>query len=109
MIFHFQAAIPVSHSQSHMPPTPTSFDTTHVGSVTPMTPSTMASTPVLPHGPYDSLKPPVSLEYPVTTSSHNSYFMNKISCGPDIKLQDSATPCSVACMPPQPPNSMYQR
>ncbi|CAL4123021.1 unnamed protein product, partial [Meganyctiphanes norvegica] len=102
-----QAAIPVSHSQLHMPPTPTSFDSTAPGgSVTPMTPTTMASTPVLPHGPYDSMKPPVTLEYPVTTS-HNSYFMSK-HCGPDIKLQDSATPCSVACMPPQPPNSMYQ-
>ncbi|XP_069960898.1 serine-rich adhesin for platelets [Cherax quadricarinatus] len=111
-----QAAIPVS--QPHMPPTPTTFDTTTVagggsiqgGSITPMTPApgplVSGNGPLLPHGPFDTLKPPVSSEYPITTT-HNSFFMNK-ACGAEVKLNDT-TPCSVACMPPVPPNSMYQR
>nr|XP_053650361.1 uncharacterized protein LOC128700902 [Cherax quadricarinatus] len=110
-----QAAIPVS--QPHMPPTPTTFDTTTVagggsiqgGSITPMTPApgplVSGNGPLLPHGPFDTLKPPVSSEYPITTT-HNSFFMNK-ACGAEVKLNDT-TPCSVACMPPVPPNSMYQ-
>ncbi|XP_069156713.1 myelin transcription factor 1 isoform X4 [Procambarus clarkii] len=109
-----QAAIPVS--QPHMPPTPTTFDTTVAGggslqggSITPMTPAPGSlvggNGPLLPHGPFDALKPPVSSEYPITTT-HNSFFMNK-ACGAEVKLNDT-TPCSVACMPPVPPNSMYQ-
>ncbi|XP_037783685.1 probable serine/threonine-protein kinase samkC [Penaeus monodon] len=110
-----QAAIPVS--QPHMPPTPTTFDSTSVagggstpvGSITPMTPGpgplVGTNGPLLPHGPFDSLKPPATSDYP--TSTHNSFFMNK-ACGAEVKLNDT-TPCSVACMPPAPPNTMYQR
>ncbi|XP_063612934.1 uncharacterized protein LOC134786316, partial [Penaeus indicus] len=109
-----QAAIPVS--QPHMPPTPTTFDSTSVagggstpvGSITPMTPGpgplVGTNGPLLPHGPFDSLKPPATSDYP--TSTHNSFFMNK-ACGAEVKLNDT-TPCSVACMPPAPPNTMYQ-
>ncbi|ROT81156.1 hypothetical protein C7M84_000095 [Penaeus vannamei] len=109
-----QAAIPVS--QPHMPPTPTTFDSTSVagggstpvGSITPMTPGpgplVGTNGPLLPHGPFDTLKPPATSEYP--TSTHNSFFMNK-ACGAEVKLNDT-TPCSVACMPPAPPNTMYQ-
>ncbi|XP_042210332.1 myelin transcription factor 1-like isoform X3 [Homarus americanus] len=108
-----QSAIPVS--QPHMPPTPTTFDTTVAGggslpggSIAPMTPGPLVSGngSLLSHGPFDALKPPVSSEYPITTT-HNSFFMNK-ACGAEVKLNDTPTPCSVACMPPVPPNSMYQ-
>ncbi|KAK7083563.1 hypothetical protein SK128_009615, partial [Halocaridina rubra] len=111
-----QAAIPVS--QPHMPPTPTTFDTSSVAgggsiagaSIAPMTPAPPgpvvgANGPLAPHAPFDGLKPPVTTEYPITTT-HNSFFMNK-ACGAEVKLNDS-TPCSVACMPPVPPNTMYQ-
>ncbi|KAK3849194.1 hypothetical protein Pcinc_044039, partial [Petrolisthes cinctipes] len=113
-----QAAIPVSQSH-HMPPTPTTFDTTTVAAGTPLPggPITaMTPTPgplvgpgngaMIPHGPFDSLKhPPVTTDYPVT-SSHNTYFMNK-ACGAEVKMNDT-TPCSTSCMPPVPPNTIYQ-
>ncbi|KAK4300442.1 hypothetical protein Pmani_027352, partial [Petrolisthes manimaculis] len=113
-----QAAIPVSQSH-HMPPTPTTFDTTTVAAGTPLPggPITaMTPTPgplvgpgngaMIPHGPFDSLKPPpVTTDYPVT-SSHNTFFMNK-ACGAEVKMNDT-TPCSTSCMPPVPPNTIYQ-
>ncbi|XP_076028477.1 uncharacterized protein LOC143017572 [Oratosquilla oratoria] len=94
---------------SPMTPGPTPGPVTPVTG--PITPRTCDATgaPLISHGPFDPLKPPT--EYPVVTTSaagslDTNFFMNK-SCGAEVKMHETA-PCTTACMPSLPPNTLYQ-